>query len=97
MLKVGGTGATAGLLLVRLMTAPPAWAGVFSWSATSSLYPLPGEEFATEIDSICGGVAGMVKVRAGDQSVSAGAVGEELPWAERTRQNLVPEVSDRIV
>ena len=38
----------------------------------------------------------IVNVPVADQAVRAALVGEESPCAERTRQNFVPEVSDRI-
>lgn len=38
-----------------------------------------------------------VKLPAFDQAVTAAVVGEESPWCERTRQNLVPGVSDNSV
>jgi hypothetical protein len=42
-----------------------------------------------------GGAELMVNVPVADQAVTAAVVGEESPCAERTRQNFLPEVSDR--
>jgi hypothetical protein len=43
-----------------------------------------------------GGAELIVNVPVADQAVTAAVVGDELPCAERTRQNFVPGVSDRI-
>src|SRR5260221_2557684 len=44
-----------------------------------------------------GGAGFTVKVPAADHAVTAAVVGEESPWAERTRQNFCPGVSESTV
>src|SRR5689334_13710961 len=44
-----------------------------------------------------GGAGFTVNVPAADHAVTAAVVGEESPWAERTRQNFCPAVSESSV
>src|SRR5581483_982390 len=95
MLKVAGTGAVCGSLLVRVTTAPPAGAGPLSWSCTFSVMP-PGGVALVESASETGvgGVAGTVNVPVADQAVLAGTPGAESPWVESTCQYFVPAESE---
>jgi hypothetical protein len=43
------------------------------------------------------GPDGTVKDLAADHAVTADAVGDALPWNERTRQNFVPDVRESTV
>ena len=51
---------------------------------------------ASVTDTGTGGAELTVNVPVADQAVSAAVVGEASPCAERTRQNFLPDVSDRI-
>jgi hypothetical protein len=95
--KVAGSGAAVGLLLVRLTTAPPKGAGVVSWTVRVSLSPLEAGSFEMASDPTLGGVAGTTKDPVADQAVLAGTSGAESPCVERTCQYLVPAVSEVMV
>src|ERR1700732_2326018 len=49
------------------------------------------------MDAGAGGAALIVNDPAADHAVTAAVVGDELPWAERTRQNFWPAVRESTV
>lgn len=74
--------------------APDGLTPAVSCTCTQVVSPLLSGFFAKPTDTGVGGAVLTVKLLTGDHAVRAGSVGEELPCAERTRQNLVPGVSD---
>src|SRR6476619_5867814 len=95
MLSVAGTGSTDGFELAMLIVAPEEPAAFVSCTCAHAESPGNIGFFVTVIETGRGGPAGTVNDRAADHAVGADVVGEALPWNERTRQNLVPEVSDK--
>src|SRR5205823_4316955 len=94
---VAGTGAAAGLELVRLMVAPPAPTAALNCTATHVVSPLNSGFVAKDTETGVGGVEGIVNDPVVDHAVTADVVGELSPCAERTRQNFVPGVSESTV
>jgi len=94
---VAGTGRRLGLELLMLIVAPPADTAAVNCTWTQVDSPLKSGSFASVTETGVGGAELMVNVPVADQAVTAAVVGDESPCAERTRQNFVPEVSDRIV
>src|SRR5881628_675402 len=94
---VVGTGAAAGLELLKAIEAPPAGAAAVSWTATNVVSPLNNGFVARVRDTGVGGAELMANVPVVDHAVTAAVVGEASPWNDRTCQNFVPEVSDKTV
>jgi hypothetical protein len=90
-----GTGTAVGLLLVSRTTAPPGGAAVLSCTSPNSSSPLNGAGRVKERDTTDGEAELTVKDAVWDHAVTAAVLGLLLPWKDRTRQNLVPDVSDR--
>jgi hypothetical protein len=93
MVKVAGTGATTELLLVSVITAPPAGATAVSWTVTISVPPLNGEVMVTEGDAAVR-CEPTTNVPVTDHAVSAAVVGDASPFVAPMCQYFVPEVSD---
>jgi hypothetical protein len=91
-----GTGAVAGFELVNATLVATGGADV-SWTATHVVVPLVSGFVVNKMETGVGGAALTVNVPEDDQAVTAAVVDDASPWAERTRQNFCPEVSDRIV
>src|SRR5262245_19879928 len=94
---VAGTGAIDWLELVMLIVAPDAPTADVSCTCTMADSPGNSGSLVTVIDTGLGGVFGMVKDLTSDHAVAAAVVGEASPWNDRTRQNFVPGVNERIV
>ena len=94
MVTVAGTGAAAGFELVMLMVAPLAPTAALNCTWTKVVLPEASGLVVNVIPTGTGGVPGIVNVPAADHAVTAAVVGEESPWADRTRQNLVPGLSE---
>ena len=92
-MKVAGSGAAVGLLLVRLTTAPPAGAGAVSWTVTVSVSPLKAGAIDTA-NELMVGAEDTTNEPVADHAVTAGTFGAESPCIEFTRQNCVPAGSD---
>jgi hypothetical protein len=95
MLSVAGTGSTDGFELAMLIVAPEEPAAFVNCTCAHAESPGNIGFFVTVIETGRGGPAGTVNDRAADHAVAADVVGDALPWNERTRQNFVPEVSDK--
>lgn len=91
-----GTGATDALELASAMGVCVDGAEV-SCTETQVVLPLVTGEVVNETDTGVGGAELMVNVRADDQAVTAAVDADASPWAERTRQNFWPGVSDSTV
>src|SRR6185369_10183804 len=96
MVTVAGTGSTPRFELLRLIVAPPGGTAAVNCTATQVVSPLNSGFLAGVTETGTGGAELIVNVPVADQAVSAAVVGEESPCAERTRQNFVPAVSDKI-
>jgi hypothetical protein len=91
MVKVAGTGAAAGSLLVSVTAVPPAGATAPSWTVTISVSPPKGEAMLT--DGVAAvGFEDTTNVPVADHAVSAAVVGDASPCAARMCQYLVPGV-----
>lgn len=93
---VAGTGTAPGFELFITIVAPPAGTAAVSCTATKVVSPLKSGFLASVTETGVGGAELIVNVPVADQAVTAAVVGDESPCDERTRQNFVPEVSDRI-
>ncbi len=91
-----GTGATDGFELANATEVVVAGADV-SWIATQVVVPLVSGSVVNEIETGAGGAELTVNVPADDHAVTAAVVADASPWAERTRQNFWPGVSDSTV
>jgi hypothetical protein len=96
IVTVAGTGSTLGFELLRLIVAPPDATAAVNCNSTHVDSPLKSGSLASATETGVGGAELMVNVPVADHAVNAAVVGDESPCAERTRQNFVPEVSDRI-
>ena len=91
---LAGTGAAAGLELTSASVAPAAGTAAVSCTWTNVLTPLNSGEMSGVTETGAGGADDSVNACAGDHAVSASVVGEAIPCAERTRQNLLPAESE---
>jgi hypothetical protein len=91
-----GTGATDGFELASATDVVTDGADV-SWIATHVVLPLVSGSTVNDTDTGIGGAELTVNVPGDDHAVTAAVVGDASPWAERTRQNFWPGVSDSTV
>jgi hypothetical protein len=92
MLSVAGTGSSDGFELAMFTVAPDEPTAFVSCTCAHAESPETSDSFVTVIDTGRGGPAGTTNERDADHAVAADVLGEALPWNERTRQNLVPDV-----
>src|SRR5215210_590965 len=96
IVTLAGNERTAGLLLDSDTIVPPAGAAAFSPAMPyrNALSPLAVLALLSWSETRVGGVAGILKLRTVDHAVTAALIGEASPSHVRTRQYLVPLLSD---
>src|SRR4051794_37707545 len=94
MLRAAGTGRIDGLELVMATEPPEEPTALVSCTCAHADSPGKSGSLVTMIETGRGGPAGTTNERAEDHAVAAAVVGDASPWNDRTRQNLVPAVSE---